>query len=138
MATIDIGRKWGAVHLLGGAGSPSNTMWPGLPSYQVASSILHPSSRLVTIVMGKKWGLCLFLGGAESPSNTMSPGPRPSFIPSSSLVPLAVWPQQTSAKNCGMVCSPFLGGGRLGGAGSLCLTQCGLLGRDVPLYHVAS
>ena len=41
LATIDMGRKLGAVPLFGGgAGSLCNTMWPGgrgLPPYQVAS-----------------------------------------------------------------------------------------------------
>jgi len=56
-------------------------------------------------------GCCApFHGGAGSPSNTMSPGLRPTFIPDGILIHLAVWPQQTWAKNW-LLC-PFLGGGR--------------------------
>ena len=45
LATIDMGRKVGAaVALFGGAGSPSNTMWPGPRPTSIQSGILiHPA-----------------------------------------------------------------------------------------------
>ena len=45
LATIDMGRKMGAVPLLGGgARSPSNTLWwgRGLPPCQVSSGSIQP------------------------------------------------------------------------------------------------
>jgi len=43
-ATTDMGRKLGAVPLIGGAGSSSNTMWPGPRPTSVPSFILiHPA-----------------------------------------------------------------------------------------------
>ena len=93
----------------------------GLPPHQVASSILHPSSRFVTTDMGRKLGgLCPFGGGAVSPSNTMCPGLRSTSVPTDILIHHAIWPQQTWAKNFGG-CAPF-GEGKLGPH----LTQCGL------------
>jgi len=47
MATIDMGQKQGAAVPLsreGGAGSQSNTMWPGLRSTSVPSGVfIHPA-----------------------------------------------------------------------------------------------
>jgi len=40
LVTIDMARKLGAVPLFGGAGSPSNTMWPGPRPTFVPSDIL--------------------------------------------------------------------------------------------------
>ena len=46
LATIRMGRKVGAVPVLGGAGSPSNTTWTGLRPTSVVSAILiHPAVR---------------------------------------------------------------------------------------------
>jgi len=59
VATKDMVRKGGAaVPISRRAGTPSNTMWlgGGLLPYQVASSSLHPSSRLATTDMGRKLG----------------------------------------------------------------------------------
>jgi len=50
-----------------GAGSPSNTMWPGPRSTSVLSAWrLHPSSRLATIDMDRKLGSCApFMGSCD-------------------------------------------------------------------------
>jgi len=89
------GLKMGGVPLLGGgAGSPSNTMWPvPRPTSMPSFVLIHPTI------------LPPFLGGAGSQSNTKSPGPRPTSIPSVILIHPAVWPQQTWAKIG--VCAPF-------------------------------
>jgi len=44
LATIDMGRKMGAVPLLGGdAGSPCNTIWPGpRPTFIPSGILIHP------------------------------------------------------------------------------------------------
>jgi len=71
------------VPLFRGAGSPSNTMWPGPTPTPIPSGILiHPA--VWPQYMGRKVGSAsapLFVGwgelGAGSPSNTMWPGPRP-------------------------------------------------------------
>ena len=103
LATIDMGRKLGAVPLWRGAGSPSNTMWPGPRPSLRTKCHLDPSSCLATVDMGQKVcvcrgrGWCLFLGGCGSPSNTMSPGPRPISILSAILIHPAIWPQLTWA-----------------------------------------
>jgi len=44
-----MGQKLGAVPLLGGAGSPSNTMWPAPRPTTGAKFHLDPSNRLATI-----------------------------------------------------------------------------------------
>jgi len=105
LATIDMGRKLGAVCLLGGAGSPSNTMWHGPRPTSVPSGILiHPAVR--PQYMGRKVGGCchpVFWGyRPQSPSNTMSPGPRPTSVSSGILIQPAAWPQQTWAENWGL------------------------------------
>jgi len=69
LSTLDVGRKVGAaVPLLGGgAGSPSNTMWPGsrpTPSYQVASSFIQPFDYNKH---GRKLGAVPFFGGGGGP-----------------------------------------------------------------------
>jgi len=68
LATTDVGRKLGAAVPLfgeGGAGSPSNRMWPGPRPTSVLSGILiHPAFGHNT--WAEKWGwLCplFFLGG---------------------------------------------------------------------------
>ena len=44
LATIDISRKLGAVPLLGVAGSPCNTMWPGpKPTFVPSGILIHPT-----------------------------------------------------------------------------------------------
>jgi len=82
LATMNMGRKVGGCCVpFRGAGSTSNTMWPGPRPTSVPKSTL----------------IIFFGGGAESPSNTMSTGPRPT----STLIHPALWPQQTWAENCG-------------------------------------
>jgi len=70
LAIIDMGRKLGAVPLLGGAGSPPNTLSPGpkpAPKWH-----LDPFSHLDTIDMGQKVrGCCApFLRRGASPHLT--------------------------------------------------------------------
>jgi len=111
LATIDINRKLGAVHLLGGAATPSNTTAPRPRFTSVPSGILIHPAVSPQQTWAKNWaGLCpFFLGEAGSPSNTKSPGPRPTSIPSHILVHLAVWPQRTLAENWRLC--PLRGGG---------------------------
>ena len=95
MATVDMGQKEGRLLCLsGGAGSPSNTVWPGrgLLLYQVTSSSIQPFGHNGH---GPKIGGCARLGevGAGFPSNTMLPGPRSTSIPCGILMHPAVWPQ---------------------------------------------
>jgi len=111
LATIDIGRKLGAVPLLGvelGLGLGHNVAWA--EAYLRTKWHLDPSSRLATTDMGRKVGCCYvpFLGGAGSPSNKISPGLRPTSLPSGILIHPAVWPKQTWADNWGTV--PLWGG----------------------------
>jgi len=99
LATIDMGWKVGCVPLFGGggAGSPSNTMWPGPRSTSVPNYILIHTAVWPQQTWAKNWGLCRFLGaGAKSPSNAMSPGQRPTSIPSGILIHPPVWPQYTN------------------------------------------
>jgi len=108
----------------GGAGFPSNTMWPGPRSTSVRSGVfIHPCSRLVTIDMSQKLGggCAFFSGTAGSPSNTKSPGPRTSFIPSGILVQHYSRLATTDIGRKLGVCAP-LGDGKLGPH----LTQCRL------------
>jgi len=89
LATTDIGRKLGAVLIFGRAGSPSNTMWPGLRPTSELSGILIDAA----VWPQKTWAEIgavplLFWGeGAGFPSNTMSPGPWPTSILSGNLNP---------------------------------------------------
>jgi len=76
LATIDMGRKLEAVPLWGGgAGSPSNTVWPRSRPTSVPSDILiRPAVWPHT--WAEKWAWAavpppLFGGGAGSPSNTI-------------------------------------------------------------------
>jgi len=110
LATIDMGRKVGAVVPLSGGGSwvpiYHSVAW-ATEAYLRTKWHLDPSSRLATIDMGIKVGLlCSFFGeldfiegDAGSPSNTMSSGPRPTSLPSGILIHPAVWPQQTWTEN---------------------------------------
>jgi len=83
LASMDMGRKLGAVPFRRGrAGSPCNTMSP-LLGHTYVPSFADAYSRLATIDMRRKLGAVpLWKGGAESPSNTMWPGPRPTCTPS--------------------------------------------------------
>ena len=87
-------QKLGAVPLFVGAGSPSNTMWPGpRPAVVPIGIFIRPAFRPQQ-TWAEKWGLWRF--GAGSPSNTMWPGPRPATIPSGILTHATVWPQYTN------------------------------------------
>jgi len=98
----------------GGAGSPSNRMWPGP---RPTCTQLFGDNR-----HGPKiGGSAPFLGGgAGSPSNTVSLGSRPTCLPSGILIHRAIWSQQIWAENWGVLC-PF---GR-GGVGSSSNTSAG-------------
>ena len=54
-------------HSVGGAGSPSNKIWPGpRPTSVYTKWHFDPSSRLATTDMGRKLGAVpLFLGGGK-------------------------------------------------------------------------
>jgi len=97
LATIDLGQKLGAVPLMGEAGSPCNTIFPGPRAIFVLSGILYPA--VFHNRHGPKiGGLCPLGGGAGCTWNTMLPGPRPTLVPSGILVHPAVWPQLTWPK----------------------------------------
>ena len=70
----------------GGAGSPSNTMWPGPRSTSVPSGVFIHPVVWPQRTLDKNWA-------AGSPSNTKSPGLRPTSIPSGILMHPAVWQQ---------------------------------------------
>jgi len=98
----------------GGAGSPSNTMRPGLRSTSVPSGIFtHPAVWPQQTCDEGLRPPPPFGEGAGSPSNTMSLGPRPTSLPSGILIHPAIWQQQTWAENWGSGCAP-LGEGELG------------------------
>jgi len=96
----------------GGAGSPSNTLWPGPRSTSVPSTILIWSVQPFGHNRhGAKIGGLPFWGrGARSPSIRMPLRLRPISVPSGILIHQVVWPQQIAAlwaKNRG----PLLGEG---------------------------
>jgi len=94
LATIDVS-KMGAVLPLGGAGSPSKTIWPRPRTTSVPSCILIHPAVWPQRTWAENWGLCHF-GGARFPYNTMWPGPRPTFTLSFILIHPTVWPQYTN------------------------------------------
>jgi len=68
LATIDIGRKLGAVPLLWGGElslHPTQCRWP--ETYLHTKFHLDPSSRLATTDMGRKLGGCAPFGGSWVP-----------------------------------------------------------------------
>jgi len=100
LATKDMGRKLGgccASFWRGGAGSPSNTMWPGpRPTYVPSGILIHPA--VWPHYMGRKMRvLCAsFLPGELGPHLAqcgrwlgLSPTAMPSFI----LIHTTVWLQ---------------------------------------------
>ena len=98
---------------VGGAGFPSNTMWPGPTFTSVPSGILIHPAVWPQQTSAENWGLCfLFREGVGSPYSTMWPGPRPTPMPSAILIHPAVLPQQTWAENWGL--HPLFGDGKLG------------------------
>jgi len=130
LATIDVGRKVGAVPVFRGARSPSNNIvWA--EAFLRTKWYLDPSSCLATTARHwPKLGAVPLWRRAGSPSNTMSPRPTSTSLPSGILIDSAVWPQQTGAENW-VAAVPLLGG-----AGPH-VTQCGL-GRGLPHtnYHL--
>ena len=79
-----------------GAGSPYNTMSPGLTSaFRPSGVLIHPAVWLQQ-AWAENWGLCPFGGRAGSPSNTMWPGLRPISVPSLILIHATVCPQYTN------------------------------------------
>ena len=96
LATTDIGRKLGAVPLLGETRSPSNAiMSPGPRPISVPNSILIHQAIWPQRTWPKIGGYAPF-GGAGSPSNTMWPGLRPTSASSFILIHPTVWPQYTN------------------------------------------
>ena len=73
-----------------GAGSPSNTMWPGLRSTSLPSGVfIHPavSPQIHNRHAPKTGGRAVrLLGGAATPSNTPSPRPRFTYVLSGFLI----------------------------------------------------
>ena len=85
------------------------TIVSGQNTVYKCSAVDETDDRLATTDIGQKLGAVLWGGGAGSPSNTLWPGPRSTSPPSDTLIHIAVWPQQTWAKNWGLC--PFGGGG---------------------------
>jgi len=84
---------------LRGAGSPTNTIWPGLRPISMPSAILIHPAVWPQQTWAENWvgSSAPFLGrGAVSPFNTMWPGPRPTRMPSFILIRPTVWPQNTN------------------------------------------
>ena len=104
LATIEMGRTWGAyVPISGVDRSPYNTGL-GLPPYQQASSSIQSFGHGPKSVGG---GAVPLLWGTGSPSNIMSPGPRPTSLPSGIfIIHPAVRPQQIGRKLWGGAESP--------------------------------
>jgi len=90
-ATIDMGWKEGGgccAHFGGGdAGSPSNTMWPGLRSTSVLSGI--SSSRLATTHMVQKLGAAVPRFWAEELGPRLTQCLTNTSLPSGTLIHLA-------------------------------------------------
>ena len=65
LATIEMGRKLREKSLFGGggAGSPSNAMWPGPRRTSVPSGILIHPAVCPQSTWAENWGLCPFWGG---------------------------------------------------------------------------
>ena len=105
-------KRRGCCALLRGrvAGSPSNTIWPGLRSTSVPSG----SGILINQPFGHNRhglrGSAPFWGrAAGSPCNTISLGLRPNSLPSGILIHPIIWPQQIWAENAGLC--PYGAGG---------------------------
>ena len=101
LATTDMGRKLGDVHILGELG-PHLTQRRWAEAYLRTKCHLDPSSRLATTDMGRKLeGLHPPFGGggAGSPSDTMSLGLRPTSLRSGILIYPAIWSQQIWDEN---------------------------------------
>ena len=94
-----MGRKLGgAVPLLGEAGFPSNTMWPGQsPTALPSGMLIHPA--VCPKETDRKLGAVYPFGGDGSPSNTMWHGLRPTSIRSGILIHPTVWPLCTNVSD---------------------------------------
>ena len=125
------GPKIGGCASLGGAGSPSNTMWPGQRPTSIPSGILI-SPGVCPQYMDQKVRRGFLRGGeAGSPSNTMLPGLRSTSVSRGILIHPAVF----GHKRHGLIiggCAPF-GRGALGPH----ITQCGR-GQGLPPCQVSS
>jgi len=95
-ATIDMGQKEeGCCAPFGEAGSPSDTMWPGLRPTSVPNGILIYPAVWPQQTWAKNLGAVpCFLRG--SPCNTIWLGLRATSMPSFILIHLTVWPQYTN------------------------------------------
>ena len=92
LATIDMGRKWGACPpFLEGELCPRLTQCRLV--YLPTKWHLDPSGHLATADMGRKLGMCPFWV-SWSPSNTMWQRPRPTSMPSFILIDPTIWPQK--------------------------------------------
>jgi len=95
----------------GGAGSTSNTVWPGPRSTSVPSGILVHPALWPQRTLAENWGMCPFSGGgARSPSNTMSSRLRPTSVPSRILIHTAVFCHDRHGPKIEWGCA-FLSGG---------------------------
>jgi len=90
-----MGRKLEAVSIWGGAGSTSNTVWPGRRPTSVPCGILINQAVWPQQTWAENLGavLSILARGAEFPFSAMWPGPRPISIRSSILIHPAVLPQ---------------------------------------------
>jgi len=144
LATIHMSQKLGALPLWGGgAGFPSNTMWPGPSPTSIQSGILiHPAVWTVwpQQTWADNWELCPF--GRDS---WISKHDMPTSVRNCILMHPDIWPQQTWAEDYmdafKMCACKFrkreaavpLSMGELGPR----LTQCGR-GRGLPACQVSS
>jgi len=112
LATIDMGRQEGGCcsPFGGGAGSPSNILWPGPRSTSVPSGILiHPTVWPQQTSWAKNWGLCPFgHGWVPIKHNAVW---AEVYLPTKwRLDPSTLWPQYMGRK-VGAAVLPFLGKG---------------------------
>jgi len=113
LATIYMGGKVGAALPLTveGAGSPSNTMWPGPRPTPVPSGILLHPTVWPQQSWAENWGcvrsLFFWWGGSWDPSNTMWPGPRPTIVPSAPWFIDPFGHNRHGLKSGGLLCPLF-------------------------------
>jgi len=98
LARIDMGRKGGLLyHFQGGAGSPSNTMWPWLRPTSVPSALLIHPAVWPQQTWAENWGGCPFLGELGlQPTQLQCGGGR--GLPSCRFILIhpTIWPQYTN------------------------------------------
>jgi len=94
LAIIDMGQKLGTVPLSGGgAGSPSNTMWPALmPASLPRGILIHPAvwPQQTRAENRGEEAVPLWGRGGGSPSDTMWPALMPAALPRGILIHQAV------------------------------------------------